>query len=62
LVRSGGLRQTGVVLGPILIVVALLALPVIVVMAGAVAAAGLSFVLQRRVDQEYEGTEYAESR
>jgi hypothetical protein len=47
------------VIGAILIVVVLLAMPVAVFMSGAVVAAVLGHFLTKDVAAEYEGTEYA---
>lgn len=45
-------------IGPILIVVALLAIPVVLMLIGAGIAAGLGWILKRDSDEQYEGTEY----
>ena len=53
-----GVRQTGPVIGAVLIVIVLLLIPVAVFMTGAVVAAVLGHFLKRDVEAEYEGTEY----
>ncbi|MCC5954310.1 MAG: hypothetical protein JJU45_19650 [Acidimicrobiia bacterium] len=47
-------------IGPILIILALLAIPVVLMLIGAGIAAGLGWVLKRDSDEQYEGTEYLE--
>jgi hypothetical protein len=46
------------VLGPILIVIVLLLIPVALFMTGAVVAGVLGYFLRRDIEAEYEGTEY----
>jgi hypothetical protein len=43
--------------GAVLIVIALLILPVVVVLSGALAAAGLGFFLKTDAEQRHEGSE-----
>jgi hypothetical protein len=60
-VRRRAVRQTAAVLiGPIIIIVVLLAIPVAVFMIGAVLAAILGTVFTKDVAAEFEGTEYLE--
>jgi hypothetical protein len=55
-----GARQTVGMLGPIIIVLVILAIPVGAIMSGAAFAGVLGYFLKKDVDDEYEGTEYLE--
>jgi len=60
LVPTTGPRQTVAMLGPIIIVLVIIAIPVGAVMSGAAFAGVLGYFLKKDVDDEFEGTEYLE--
>ena len=58
LVCRGATRQTVAMLGPIIIVLVILGIPVGAVISGAAFAGVFGYFLQKDVDDEFEGTEH----